>query len=166
MLTRLDANPDTFNKHERQIVADIKEFGWFHTSVYGEAKFEQFSYTTGFWVSSQTPEILTFGLGKAAHSIFWHMFRQGKAGVKYPLSMRANDILADFPAILFPVAKKYYSEFPLSSRWFYRGEDFPCLQLVWPDLQGRFPWEQGFDESFLADQPDLTEHGWLHSLAN
>jgi uncharacterized protein DUF4262 len=32
---------------------------------------------------------------------------------------------------------------------------FPCLQLVWPDSDGRFPWQAGFDASLKKYQPLL-----------
>jgi hypothetical protein len=40
------------------------------------------------------------------------------------------------------------------------------LQIVWPDHEGLFPWQQGFDQTFADDQPDLTENGWLAEAAN
>ena len=75
-------------------------------------------------------------------------------------------MFANLPAYLFPVAKAYYAEHFGWNRWFYAGDDFPCLQLIWPDRNGVFPWEKGFDETFREDQPDLSEHGWLTSLTN
>lgn len=164
--TALDVDPSAFNAHEQKIVANVREHGWFCTSVFAEEDQPGFSYSTGFWVSAQMAEVIVFGLGKTAHSVLWDMFRDGKSGIKHPVSVRTDQIFAGFPAYLFPVSKKYYREYPLSSRWFYGDEKFPCLQLVWPDPKGVFPWEHGFDEKFRADQPDLTEHGWLNSLAN
>jgi hypothetical protein len=31
-------------------------------------------------------------------------------------------------------------------------QPFPAMQLVWPDEQGRFPWESGYDERFFKLQ--------------
>jgi len=52
------------------------------------------------------------------------------------------------------------------SRWFYGGDDFPCLQIVWPDRAGRFPWEADFDAQFEGNQPDLTEQGWVNEITD
>jgi hypothetical protein len=52
------------------------------------------------------------------------------------------------------------------SRWFYGGDAFPCLQIVWSDRDGRFPWQSGFDPALAGLQPDLTENGWLASLTH
>jgi hypothetical protein len=167
MLTMLDVDPGNFDEHERKFVAKVREHGWFNTCVMGEASLPGFSFTTGFWVSAQMPEVIIFSTkNDIAHDVFWDMFRDGKSGVKYPVCVKTNQIFANLPAYLFPVAKKHYHEHLGWSRWFYGGDEFPCLQIVWPDRAGIFPWEQGFDEGFRHDQPDLTEHGWLNSLAN
>ncbi len=36
-----------------------------------------------------------------------------------------------------------YGEFVLSALWFHDGNEFPLYQIVWPDRQGRFPWNEG-----------------------
>ena len=167
MLTALDAPFKRLDEHEQNFVSNVREHGWFRTNVFGEEALPGFSYITGFWLSAQTPEIIVFSMkAQIAHDLLWDMFRDGRAGVKYPVAMRTNQIFANAPAYLFPVAKNRYREHLGWSRWFYGGDDFPCLQLVWPDRDGLFPWEQGFDESFRQDQQDLTEQGWLNSLVN
>ena len=166
-MTVLDAVPSMLDERDRNFCDNVRKHGWFNTGVMGEAEHPGFSYTTGFWLSAQIPEVVIFSSKNSiAHDVFWDMFRQSKAGEKYPIGQRTNQLFANLPAYLFPVAKKHYQEYLGFSRWFYGGDDFPCLQLVWPDREGIFPWEQGFDESFRADQPDLTEHGWLNSFAN
>ena len=42
--------------------------------------------------------------------------------------------------------------------WFYRplNASFPTFQCIWPDLQGRFPHEVGFDPRFVGRQIDLS----------
>jgi hypothetical protein len=43
--------------------------------------------------------------------------------------------------------------------WFYRSlsKPFPAMQLIWPDKQGHFPWEAGYDERFYRLQKALYE---------
>ena len=38
--------------------------------------------------------------------------------------------------------------------WAHEGEDFEAVQLVWPDKQGRWPWDDA-REGFRALQPVL-----------
>jgi len=167
MLTALDASDDAFDDGERNFVSNIREHGWFRTNVFAEAEFPGFSYTTGFWVSLRRPEIITFSLrSETTHDIYWDIFRDARGGIEIPIGRRTNEIFANNPAYVFLVAKKRYPEYLGWSRWFYGGDDFPCLQLVWPDRAGLFPWDSGADEAFLSSQPDLTEDGWLASLAD
>jgi len=167
MHTALDADPSRLDEDEKKFVANVKEHGWFRTGVFAEEGLAGFSYTTGFWLSVQMPEIIIFSIkDSVAHDVLWDLFRDGKSGLKHPVSARTDQVFANLPAYLFPVAKKHYREHLGWSRWFYGNDEFPCLQLVWSDPKGLFPWEQGFDEKFRADQPDLTEHGWLNSLAD
>jgi len=42
--------------------------------------------------------------------------------------------------------------------WFYGGDDFSALQCVYPDLEGHFPWDGGFDANWRNRQPLLFPH--------
>jgi hypothetical protein len=49
----------------------------------------------------------------------------------------------------------------LRTNWYYRGEDVPALQLIYPDLENRFPEDEEFDKAFcqpfLFRVPEDTE---------
>jgi hypothetical protein len=55
-----------------------------------------------------------------------------------------------------PVDPKWIAPFMLSSVWYNGNADFPVLQAIYPDLQNRFPGEEGFNEYFAQPllQPD------------
>jgi hypothetical protein len=165
MRTALDAPDDVLDDHERNFVAKIREHGWLGSSVFEDAEGPGFSYSTGFWVSAHSPEVITFSLkSDTAHDVFWDLFRDAKAGKEHAIARLSDEVFANISSYLFPVAKVHYRKYLGWSRWFYAGDEFPCLQLVWPDRSGKFPWEDGFDESFRRSQTDLTERGWLASL--
>lgn len=166
MSTALDAPPDALDQDEQSFVAKIREHGWFRTTVFGDDKGPGFSFTTGFWVNANHPELIMFSTkDEIVRDVFWDLFRQVKDGRPLPIGERTDAVFANLPAYAFPVAKKHYADFLGWSRWFYGGDDFQCLQIVWPDRDGVFPWQSGFDHTFADDQPDLTESGWLASLA-
>jgi len=166
MRTALDAPADRLDEHERSFVANIREHGWFRTGVFPDDEGPGFSYSTGIWVTTRQPELIVFRLrDDLAHDVFWDLYRDAAAGRGLPLGQRTDQVFANLPAYVFPVAKRYYADYLGWGRWFYGGDDFPCLQIVWPDRAGLFPWEPGFDSAF-GDQPDLTEHGWLAALAD
>ncbi len=167
MKTALDVPESVLDEPERKFVGNVREHGWVRTSVHTEAENPSFAYTTGFWLSARAPEIIIFSMKtEIVHGVLWDMFRDAKSGLIQPAARRNDQVFANIPAYLFPVAKKHYAEHLGWSRWFYAQAEFPCVQLVWPDRDSVFPWETGFDETFRLDQPDLTEHGWQASLAD
>ncbi len=167
MKTGLDTPFDQLNDHEQNIVTAIKKHGWFNTRVFDhEGKLPDFSYSTGFCSSLDFPEIIVFSLPKdTTHSILWDVYRDVASGKKLLVGVATPDIFGNANAFLLPVAKRHYDEHLGSSQWFYRGDEFPCLQLIWPDPNGYFPWEPEIGENFKDSQPDLTEHGWSVSIA-
>lgn len=167
MQTAFDAPIQTLDVDERSFVAMLREHGWYRTEVSADDDNVGFSYTTGLWVSAQRPELIIFSMkGDIVHDVFWDLYRDAKAGIGLPLGRRTDKVFGNSPAYIFPVAKRHYRDHLGWSRWFYRGDEFPCLQIVWPDRGGIFPWEAGFEPGFLNSQPDLTEQGWLASLAD
>ncbi|MGH7019324.1 MAG: DUF4262 domain-containing protein [Brevundimonas sp.] len=167
MRTALDAPSNTLNAYERDFIANVRAHGWFNTSVSGDAENPNFSYSTGLWLTTSQPELIMFGLkSQIAHDVFWDLFRGAQDGRALPIRARTEQPFGNLPAYAFPVAKRFYADYLGSSRWFYGSDDFPCLQIVWPDRAGVFPWEDRFDPEFVSDQPDLTENGWQATLAN
>ena len=166
MRTALDAPDDALDEHERSFVANIREHGWFRTSVLAEGEDPGFSYTTGFALNAGAPELIVFSLKyEIAHDVLWELFRDAQAGQFLLCGVRSDAAFANLPVYAFPVAKRHYAEHLGWSMWFYGSTDFDCWQIVWPDRAGVFPWEAGFDPAFARDQVDLTEDGWRAALA-
>ena len=165
MNTQLDAPVHSLDEHERGFVEAIREHGWFRTDVMADAEGPGFSYTTGLWQGLQHPELIVFGLnGQTAHEIFWDVFRSIEAGEALPIGRPVADVFGNALAYVLPVAEKYHAEYLGWSRWFYRGDGFPCVQIIWPDPEGRFPWNADFDPELKGFQPDLTELGWVQTV--
>lgn len=162
MRTALQLSDDTLDERERQFLKVVREHGWFSTQVFDdEGEEPDFSYSTGFAVNLDFPEIIVFSLPKeVAHSVLWDLWRDVEAGRKPQIGEKIAGVFGNTDAVLLPVEKSAYAEHLGWSRWFYRGDDFECLQLIWPDREGRFPWEKGFDEDLARKQPDLTGGGW------
>lgn len=167
MRTALDAPLAALDEEEKAFVATIREHGWFRTGILSDAEAPSFSFTTGFWINAHHPELAIFNMQDAiAHQVFWDVFLEAKAGRGIPVGRRTDAVFSNLPAYAFTVAKRHYADHLGWSRWFYGGDDFPCLQIVWPDRTGLFPWEGGFDPEFEGNQPDLTERGWINEIAD
>ncbi|MBB4000481.1 DUF4262 domain-containing protein [Aureimonas pseudogalii] len=165
MRTVLDVPAKTLDTSEMAFVAEVREHGFIRTEVSGDREGPGFSYSTGFWVTTSQPEFIMFGMmGEAAHTVFWDLYRDAQAQAALSFGKKTDRVFANLPACIFPIAKRFYADHLGWSRWFYRGDEFPCLQVVWPDREGVFPWEAGFDPAFSDRQSDLTEQGWQASL--
>jgi len=59
--------------------------------------------------------------------------------------------------IFRPVSQKRYEDYLGYGIWFYQSlpKSFPACQLVWPDADGRFPWERDHDREFFSRQQEL-----------
>ena len=165
MRTALDARREDLDDDEREFVDAIREDGWFRTGVLGEGKHPAFSYTTGFWLKFQAPEVLIHSLrDDIAHDVLWDIFRDLQSGWRPALGQPTDGVLGNLRVCFFRVDRRRYDDHLGWSRWFYRGGDFECVQLVWPDRGGAFPWQDGFDPKFRNDQVDLSVGGWMNKL--
>ena len=162
--TALSAPLSELNVHEQDIVANIREHGFFAWSVGAGPREFKFAYTVGFWLNLGHPEVIVLGVSaEVAHTVFWNAWDLAKAQGPLPIGQPIEGI-GPTPAYLMPVGDLARSDLMLSDRWFYRREDFPALQIVWPDDNDLFPWEDGFDRARLMLQPDLSEDGWRKIL--
>lgn len=161
MFTALDAPDEKLDDDERDFVRNIREHGWFDNRILPEDKLPGFNFTTGFQITIGRPDLIVFGLPQeAAHNILWDAFRRMKDGLVLESSKPYAEFIDRFDVYFQPVDKAQYHEHLGWSRWFYGGDDFDCWQMIWPDKTGLFPWQSGYDERFVAMQPDLSSGDW------
>jgi len=147
------------SKAMQTIRANIDQYGWHFTGVFpdGESGLQTyFSYTTGL-IERGHPEIVVTGLNpNTAHRLVQiaydefilngHVFTDGEESTG----------LATLP-VRFRTCRADHPEYPLSmGRRLYGVETFPALQMVLPDKDGKWPWEDGVDENMKRTQ-DLLE---------
>lgn len=161
MLTALDADPSMLDEGEREFVAMIRKHGWANTTVPSDDEGPGFCFTTGFWLAFNFPEIITFSLpSEVAHDTFWYMHGELKAGRTFKVGEPTDAIFETTKAVLVEVSESQFPEYLGMNRWFYGGDNFKSLQLVWPDRGGRFPWHFDMSNEFINRQPDLTVGNW------
>lgn len=118
MLTALDAREDALDQFEKPFVAKIREHGWYRTHVLEEGQEPSFSYTTGFWVHTNQPELLMFGMPSAVHDVFWDLYRDAQQGISLQVGKRSDRVFGNLPAYVFRVAQKHYRDILGWSRCF------------------------------------------------
>ncbi|AIZ63143.1 hypothetical protein PK28_04570 [Hymenobacter sp. DG25B] len=141
---------------EDSIKRIIKEHGWYVALFEADTATPAFAYTIGLWKNFNHPEIIVFGL--PTDTMHWMLNDAAELIQKEnPITVNADNynILSEGPVQFRPVESSNIPDYFGYARWFYEYGDFPAVQLVWPDNQARFPWNEGFDERYEFDQPVL-----------
>ena len=147
------------NKAEKEITKNIDEHGCHVTSVFDpEEKDPNFTYTVGINRCEGKEELLILGL---RHELaFWianEYNRRVKAGENFVEGEFYEGFLEGFKVCFSRVAERYKKEFMLSCNWLYSGTQYPALQLIFPTVNGFWPWESEANSSFKKLQPSFQE---------
>lgn len=147
------------DEHEEFIRRSVEDPGWAIQLIPAGDKDDEppFAYTVGLHRSFGHPELIILGLD---HSVMGRLLNicgdRIKAGETLPVDMPILGIIGQYAVKLRPVRRRAsYKEHLGYAIWFYDGHEFPVLQLVWPDKNGRFPGEKGAAESLRKVQPLL-----------
>jgi hypothetical protein len=151
------ARTDDLAPADRKLFDDVEEYGVHIVHVPEDDEGEPgFSFTVGLWHSFQQPEVVVFGLAEdIAHELLNALADEAADAKKFLPDTRHEGLLIDYPVRFVGVPKPQYERYLGSAMWAYESDEFPCVQLVWPDKQGRWPWEPGVREGFAAAQPVL-----------
>jgi len=152
-----------FEKEERQrqllneIINQIEAKRWHVISVSGDAEEVSFAYSVGLYTNFNHPEIIVFGISpESALRVINRIGAQVKEeNMRFIPEMYYDEILVDYRATFLPVPKNEYDGRFNIAAWYYDGFNFPALQLVWPDKNDLFPWEEGYSDEFAKFQPLL-----------
>jgi hypothetical protein len=138
-------------------ISDVEEYGWHVVIIPEDDEGPAFAFSVGLSKNFGHPEVILFGLGiEAMHGIINLIGEEVRQGRRFSESQAASGIIEGFDLNFRPVSHDHYSEYLGTASSYYKGTDYPALQCVWPDRQGRFPWDTGFPESLRALQPSLA----------
>lgn len=152
--------------YEVDLIERVRTHGWQTTSVGADDNGDpSFSYTTGFWLTLEQPEVIVFDFPpQLSHDVFGQMARRARAGDRFSVGEPVEGILASEVIYFLPVTRQTAIQYLRSSNWFYKSAEFPVLQLVWADRSGRFPWNSDCETSLMRLQPNLWEDSWTERL--
>jgi hypothetical protein len=133
----------------------IAEYGFQVWSVFDNDQPEfGFSYTVGIFDTGDRPELLTVGLPPStAHTALKKAAELLRSGANLTIG-KHRDLVGKVDVKFLPVAPKWLHQVMLRTDWYYRGEDIPVFQLLYPDMENHFQDEENFDEYFR--QPILA----------
>lgn len=139
-----------------RVLADVAEIGW-HV-VQAKEPGAGHAFTIGLFRSFDHPEVVLFGLDpETRQAALDRLGARVRAGERFDSGGVADGILADRPVTFKVVARRHYLAYLGYAGWFHGGPRFPALQAVWPDGEGRYPWERWFSRALRDAQPILSE---------
>lgn len=151
--------PEPENDFDKRLLGTVEEIGWYNLHVSEEEGAPAFAFSIGHFHKHDHPEIIVVGLEpEIAHELL------DIAAVKIIGSQQRiapykkyADFTEGLSVAFVPVELDRYEEYLGYANWYYGSlpGPYPALQLVWPDRDGRHPWDDGYDESFSQLQPIL-----------
>ncbi|HXJ03798.1 MAG TPA: DUF4262 domain-containing protein [Candidatus Acidoferrum sp.] len=154
-------NRDGLKPGDARFLEVIDKYGWHVMSVAprinSDDAQEWFSYSTGFFMRFQHPEIILCGLdADVGTRIINTIGDELKSGRKFDLDTDCADIFANDVKCSFRVVHPtQYGEYVGWAHWFYEGDSFPVWQCFWPDKIGIYPWDEACNRSVAELQPLL-----------
>jgi hypothetical protein len=149
------------NKHDleakQSILKNIEEYGCHLALLEPTSYLPGFVYTIGLYKKYSHPEIICFGLkNEVMAGILNHACDLIKKGEQLTTKKLYSGFLQAYNVEFVEVEKDYYPNYLGYAGWFYDMTwNFPTLQLVWPDKQQKFPWEEDFNPDWKFKQPLL-----------
>lgn len=133
-----------------EMLSNIERTGFSITGVFPTEALEHppFNYTIGLTKSFGIAEMVVSGVSlQVAGHLFHAIVGLAKAGKMPPLDQPISEI-ANVPVVLKRAELKgLLLERMRGTVAYYRdlGMTFQAVQMVWPDPQGNFPWDEDYD---------------------
>jgi hypothetical protein len=134
------------------IRATVVEHGWAAVAVDADPPF---MYTAGLWRLADHPELIITGLpNEPAKWVLDRAVALVREGKHLVAGTTVAGLIGDYPAAIRDVDPSRLSELAEAAD-LYRGVIYTALQIVWPDREGRFPWDRGAAREYCEAQPLL-----------
>ncbi|MBW2315549.1 MAG: DUF4262 domain-containing protein [Deltaproteobacteria bacterium] len=141
-----------------RVKRDIADHGWHVVKVMEDATGPGHAFTIGLHETHGHPEIVVVGPNlDVLHQLVNAVGEDVRAGRRFEAGQGYDGILSGMRCEFREVHLANYGDFLGYAGWYYEGAPFPALQCVWPDPEGRFPWEDGAPAELLEWQPDLAQ---------
>lgn len=141
---------------DKQVLSDIEQYGLHIVNVIADEDGPGFGFSIGLFHNFKHPEIIIVGLQQELiHSLINDIGEAIKSGKRFDAFAYSPDILEGFECYFIPVEQTHYSAYLGYAHWFYKGNNFPVLQCVYPTLKGVYPWQDNWPERLKKVQPML-----------
>ena len=143
---------------DEKILSDVRTHGCHVVQILADESGPGYAFSVGLYLSYGQAELAIFGLDRRdATNVINEVRARAATGRISVAGDVCNDLLVDRRLCFTRVPGSAYRPYFGTALWFYgtTRRPFPILQMVWPDGEGRFPWENGYDVSLKRYQPVL-----------
>ncbi len=148
---------------EQRVIDDVQRHGWHLVGISDDPEGPAFVYSIGMYHTLGHPEIIMFGLNSTAvmAQIINAIGEEVRNGAKFEDWHESDQVLDGYSCMFRSVPPDVYPEYVGYAMWYYRPDDFPVLQCVWPDAQHNYPWQSSCHPEIQERQPVLARRiGW------
>jgi Domain of unknown function (DUF4262) len=136
---------------DEAVAADVEKFGLSVMLVSEDEECPKFGYSIGLYRNFNHPEIIVFGLSHDVMAwIINEIAQRIRNGERCEIGKEYEGLLEGYNCFFNEAPKGCYPEYFGYAMSFYKGVDFPALQLVWPDKENKWPWEIDFNRCWSA----------------
>jgi Domain of unknown function (DUF4262) len=148
--------PKIEDEGDEVVVRNVRKHGCHIVSITdGEPPYE---FSIGLFLNYDQAELIIFGLeANDSVGVINSVRDRAAAGRKYLAGEICDDLLIESRICFIDAPFPAFVDYMGIAIWFYRKlpRPFPCLQMVWSDRNGLFPWNPGYDERLKGYQPLL-----------
>ena len=141
-----------------ELIEIISQHGWAVIKIAAEDNSPPFAYSIGLHRTFHHPEIIVLGLPPdTAHQLVNDVGETVRRGEVIRAGETSDGFLEGYTCTFRRVPPSQYPAYLGRGLKYYAPEAFPVLQLVYPDRQGRWPWQEGVAPEFHSNQPVLAD---------
>ncbi|RWB06721.1 DUF4262 domain-containing protein [Mesorhizobium sp.] len=141
---------------EAKALADIEAYGCHILHVLEEGDDPPFTYSVGIEHNFKAPELIVIGLKpEISQFIINEYCSRVRSGEVFQPGQRSSGFIEGFDCQFGAVHIEHYREHFGWDLWFYDGLNFGVLQLIYPTVDGIWPWQTEASDWFRTWQPLL-----------
>lgn len=153
------ALPEAEDDRDRKMLADIARVGWAVLGIPEDDEGPGYAFSIGLYHTYTHPEVILIGLPwDVSYRFINDIGAAVKEGKRYEAGREYDDLAANYPSAFVAVDRSHYKEYLGTAGWFYRGWDFPAIQMVYCDRERHWPWDGVRPPEYWRWQPLLGKH--------
>ncbi|MDZ7905774.1 MAG: DUF4262 domain-containing protein [Cypionkella sp.] len=134
---------------------DVETYGCHILSITDNTGGPDFCYSIGINKTADQPDVLIFGLNPDVAQFAINQYNDRvRQGEVFNTKLPYHGFLDACPVYFVAVPQIHFAKYLGWGRWFYGGDDFRVMQMIYPDkITGGWPWSERPNADYLWYQP-------------